>query len=169
MRQKNRIIALGGLLGALCIISLYLAAYLPTSRLFFYIVSSVFCGIMLIESGAYGAWMLYIATSLLSVCVIPDKPRILPYILLFGFYGIIKHYIEKIKSVSAQMALKFVFFAIDASAMYVILKKIFMLQLNFGKPLWLVAFIAAVIFFIYDYAYTKFIVYYNNMLKKRLK
>lgn len=44
-------VALGGILAAICLICLYLAVYLPANRLFFYSLASIFVSFIILESG----------------------------------------------------------------------------------------------------------------------
>lgn len=165
MASKSRRIALGGIMGALCILSLYLAAYLPTSRLFFYGISSVFCGVMVMEAGIKWAWVFYGATALLSIILIPDKIRAMPYIFFFGVYGIIKYYIESLKNITLELILKGLFFILSTGASAYIFKELLIAGISPKLPLWAVGAGAIVVFYIYDYAFSRFASYYIMKIK----
>jgi hypothetical protein len=166
MHNNSRIAALGGILGALCMICLYLAVYLPTSRLFFYGISSLFCSIMIIEFGIKAAWIFVFSTMLLSFIIIPDKIRIIPYISFFGIYGIIKYYIENIKYRTIRIALKGIFFVISVCLTAVIAKELFFADMESKLPVYVIGLIGLAVFYVYDYAYSKFIVYYKLHISK---
>lgn len=166
MTSMSKKIALGGMLIVLCIFSLYLAAYLPTNRLFFYGLSSLFSSIMLVEAGARWSWIFYGATSILSFFIIPNKPGLLPYITFFGFYGIVKYYIEGIDNLLVCILLKGAFFIFSMSATALIVKELFMGDVYSKLPIWGLAIIGIIIFYIYDYVYTRFLIYYETRLKR---
>jgi hypothetical protein len=166
--SRSKKVALGGVLGALCMVSLYLASYLPTNRIFFYGVSSIFSAVILVEAGANWAWTFYGATALLGLAVIPNKLGIVPYVVFFGIYGIIKYYIEGLRNTVIEIVLKGVFFALAAGAVFLIVRELFMAEVYSKLPLWALAIAAFIVFYIYDYAYTRFVIYYELKLRKRI-
>lgn len=167
MVPKSRNIALGGVLGALCIAFLYLASYLPTSRLFLYGVSSVFSSVILIEAGHRWAWTFYGATSILGFFLIPDKMDIIPYAIFFGFYGIIKYYIEGIRLRAAQYIAKGAVFAAALVFSYILVRELFSPEFYSVLPLWALGIAAIAVLYLYDYIYTLFVIYYEKKLRKR--
>lgn len=167
MAKSSRKVALGGVLGALCIICLYIASYLPTGRLFFYGVSSVFCAVILMEAGTKWAWAFYFSTMSLSLILIPDKIRVMPYATFFGIYGIIKYYIEGIRNLPAAYILKGIFFILVAFIIMVAARELFTVNISSGIPEFVLAIGGLGIFYIYDYAYSRFIAYYENNISKK--
>lgn len=168
MASGSKKVALGGVLSVLCIFSLYLAVYLPTNRIFFYGLSSIFSSVIMVEGGAGWAWTFYGATSMLAFFLVPNKIGIIPYVLFFGLYGIVKYYIEGIENVFLQIVLKGGVFLLSMLGTAIIAKEIFMSEVSSKLPLWVIAIIALVIFYVYDYAYTRFIMYYEIVLKKKI-
>lgn len=166
--SSSKKIALGGTLSVLCLFSLYLAAVLPTNRLFFYGLSSVFCSIIMVEAGTKWSFIFYGATSMLAFLLVPNKLGIIPYLLFFGVYGIAKYYIEGIKNIVAELLLKGVFFTASMAGTAVIVQELFMGDVSSKIPLWGLGIIALIIFYIYDYAYTRFVVYYEISLRKKI-
>ena len=161
--------ALSGILGALAVISLFFAAILPTSRLSLYVLSSFFISIIIIEYGIKPGWLFYVATSLLSVVLIPDKLGIIPYIIFFGIYGIVKVYIEKINKIVLEYFLKFAYFNICLFVAVYFIKNVFLENITVKLPWWLIIIALEIVFLIYDYVYTMFIAYYREKLKKILR
>ena len=155
MSTNSRGTSLGGILGALCIICIYFASSMPTSRIFLYGLSSIFCGIMVVETDRKWAWVFYGATSILSIFIIPNKAGLVPYILLLGYYGIMKYYIEKIQSVIFEILLCYIF-----------IKVVLGLNISIKFPLWEFGILALAIFYLYDFIYTKFMIYYETKFKK---
>lgn len=164
-----RKIALGGVLGALAVICLFLATVLPTNRLSFYALSSFFVAVMVMEWGIKAGWLFYAATSLVAIVVIPEKLEAVPYFLFFGIYGILKYYIEKINKQVFEYVLKFAYFNLCLLAAWFLIRQIFALSINIQLPWWGIIAVLEVVFFLYDFVYTLFIGYYRNKLKPMLK
>ena len=87
---------LGGICLALTVISMYASSIVPGIELTLLAISSLFTAVMLIETGVGGALLLYGASLILGIALIPNKLAVLPYGFFFGYYGILKYYIEKI-------------------------------------------------------------------------
>lgn len=162
-------IALNGILGALAIICLLLATILPTNRLSFYALSSFFIAIAIIENGSKAGWVFYAATSLLSLIIVPDKLGLVPYVIFFGIYGLVKYYIEKLDKLVFEYVLKFIYFNLCLGIALLFVSQLFSYNLTVKLPWWLLIIILEIVFFIYDYVYTMFIAYYRDKLKPRLK
>lgn len=162
-------IALNGILGALAVICLLLATILPTNRLSFYALSSFFVAVAIIEGGLKAGWLFYAATSLLSLVIVPEKLGLVPYLIFFGLYGLVKYYIEKLDKLVIEYVLKFVYFNICLGIALLSVSKLFGYSLSITLPWWLLIIALEIVFFIYDYVYTLFINYYKHKLKPRLK
>lgn len=163
-----RKISLSGILLALTVITLFLAAVLPVNELSLYALSSFFVSIIIIEFGIGAGWIFYMSSCLLSLIVIPNKLALIPYVAFFGAYGVIKYYIEKIDKVVIEYILKISYFNIFALTALYFVKKLFLNDFN-NFPWWAVIAGMEVAFVAYDYVFTLFIQYYNNKLKKVLK
>ena len=79
---------LGGICLALTVISMYAASVVPGIELTLLAVSSLFTAVMLLETGVGGALLLYGASLILGIALIPNKLAVLPYGFFFGYYGI---------------------------------------------------------------------------------
>ena len=90
---------------------MFAATFVPGVDLTFFAISSLFTVVMILETGVGGGLLLYAAACILGLILIPGKIALVPYIFFFGYYGIVKFYIEKIKSGAVQIALKLIFFA----------------------------------------------------------
>lgn len=162
-------IALNGILGALAVICLVLAAILPTNRLSLYALSSFFVAVSIIESGVKAGWIFYAATCLLALIVVPNKLGIIPYVIFFGMYGIVKYYIEKLNKIIVEYMLKLVFFNICVGIAALTVIEFFGFKLAVELPWWLLIIALQVIFFLYDIVYTLFINFYRGKLRPKLK
>jgi hypothetical protein len=166
---NTRKIALNGILGALAVICLLLATILPNNRLSFYALSSFFIAISIIESGIKAGWLFYAATSLLSLIIVPEKLGLVPYVIFFGIYGLVKYFIEKLGKLAVEYVLKFLYFNVCTGIALVSVSKLFGYNLTAKLPWWLLIIALEIVFFIYDFVYTLFINYYRDKLKPRLK
>lgn len=167
--KNTKKIALNGILGALAVICLLLASILPTNRLSFYALSSFFISVCIIESGMKVGWLFYASTSLLAMIIVPEKLKIVPYVLFFGIYGIIKYYIEKINKLVIEYILKFTFFNICAFIAVMTVSQLFGGEIIVKLPWWLIAIIFEIVFFIYDFIYTLVINYYRDRIRPKIK
>lgn len=111
-RKETNTIALGGICLALTIVFLFGASFVPGVELTLYALSSLFVAVMVIERGPKSGIMLYIAAVILGLILVPNKLGMLPYICLFGYYGVVKYYIEKNFNLKMQIAVKAVLFAV---------------------------------------------------------
>ena len=96
--SRTRALAVGGILLAVLIALLYLKTIIPIMDISFYVLISFFSGIMIIESNHKYSWIFYLASVVLSFIIPINKLAFLLYYSYFGVFGIIKYYIEKIKS-----------------------------------------------------------------------
>lgn len=115
-RKETNTIALGGICLALTIVFLFGASFVPGVELTLYALSSLFVAVMVIEKGPKSGLMLYAAAAVLGMILVPNKLGMLPYICLFGYYGVAKFYIEKLKGAAVQIAVKVVLFAVIIAA-----------------------------------------------------
>ncbi|MCQ2546864.1 MAG: hypothetical protein MJ161_04875 [Clostridia bacterium] len=104
-------IALGGICLALAVISLFGATVVPGIELTLFAISSLFTAVMIIETGVGGGALVYAGACILGFVLIPNKLALIPYVFLFGYYPILKYFIEKIKGGPLQIALKTIYFA----------------------------------------------------------
>lgn len=167
--NSGKIIALGGVLLALSLISIYVASFVPGFEITFYTISSVLVPIMIIESKVKGGWLLYLACSVMSLLILPNKIAAIPYIFFFGIYGIIKFYLEKIKQPVIQLVLKIFIFTIISVVAYKFFYSLFfeVITLRDSPPLVLLI-IGEVFFIFYDMILSGVINYYYKRFYGRI-
>lgn len=161
-------IALNGILGALALICLFLATVLPTNRLSLYALSSFFISVVIVESGIKAGWLFYVSTALLALIILPEKLGLVPYIIFFGFYGILKYYIEKLDKLILEYILKFIYFNLCIGTAWLLIRQFFIAEITVRLPWFVVIIVLEIIFLIYDFVYTLFVAYYRDKLKKVL-
>ncbi|EMS72192.1 hypothetical protein [Ruminiclostridium cellobioparum] len=170
MNSGSRVkrITLSGILLAFTVISVFLAATLPTSKLSLYALSSLFMAVIIIEFGTRAGWAFYLASAILSVLLVP-RLEVIPFIVFFGVYGLIKLYIERIPGRVIEYVLKLIYFNICLALGLFFLKEIILGGINLTAPVYIIAAVLELVFLLYDYIYTLFIRFYGSRLKQKLK
>lgn len=163
---RTKKLAYSGILLALVIITLFFATFLPTSRLALYVLSSFFISIIIVEFGVYAGWSFYLASNILAFFVISNKIGLIPYTILFGIYGIVKFYIEKLNKLPFEYILKLVYFNFCLILAFIFIKEFLMYNIKIQLPWWTLLIVLEILFIIYDYIYTRFINYYLHKLKR---
>lgn len=166
-KRDTKDIALGGILIALTIITLYAKTVIPTAKLSLYALSSFFVSIIVIESGIGMGWTFYVATSCISFFLIPDTIGLIPYFIFFGNYGIIKCYIERLDRLVIEYILKIIYFNLSMGLGYFLLNRFANIESIPKNPMVLLIILGLqVVFIVYDYIYTLLIGYYRRRIKK---
>lgn len=166
--SKVKKIALGGILLAFTVICVFLAATLPTAKLSLYAISSLFMAVIIIESGVKAGWVFYLASAILSALLVP-RLEVIPFIVFFGVYGLVKLYFERVHNRVIEYILKLVYFNVCLALGLIFLKEIIMNGVSLTAPVYIVAAVLEAVFLVYDYIYTLFIRFYGTQLKQRLK
>jgi len=170
MNSESYTLSLAGMMTALSLLFLYLAAILPTARLSMYAVASLFTIALCIEQRTLYAFLMFIAVSGLSLLIVPNITTSIPYILFFGHYGIAKYHFERIKDKILGFFLKLAYFNVFLIIMYFLAKSILLdtvpdfLKDNF----WLFLVVAQGVFIAYDFIYSKCASLYFNRFRKFL-
>ena len=163
--MKSNNIAKGGIFAALSLILLYLSSVFPTNKLFILGIASCIIPLSIMLTGVKNTLVVYAAVSLLSLFIIPSKLIAISYIFIFGSYGFVKYFIEKLRSMPLEVILKLLYFNITSAIIVFIYKLVIVKIPNINIYLIILALQFA--FIIYDYALTAFISYANkNLLKK---
>lgn len=166
MRKGTYKIALGGICLALTVAFMFGASIVPGVELTLYAISSVFIAVMIIETGVKGGIGLYAAAVLLGLLIVPNKLGILPYACLFGLYGVVKYYIEKIKNPVGQMILKVIFFGAEVTAVLMAFQGLLLGNIEIPDLPIAVLVIAGTLFLLlYDVLYTLLIRIYRERFK----
>ncbi len=160
-------ISLTAMFSAFSVIFIYLACIIPTANISLFFVSSLFVSGMVVEEQPFAAFMVYIISSLLSLLLVPNLIMVLPYVILFGHYGVGKYLIEKIRDRVVAFIIKLLYFNAGLVAIYFVYGAFFAPLLE-RLPLYALIVLAQAIFFAYDYCYTKIIVMYETKVRNRL-
>lgn len=157
MRDISYRVALGGIVSALCLVTMFLAGILPALYLLLPMIAGVLMMIIAVEVSSSWAMLTYIAVSLLSMIITFDKEAALIFIMLFGHYPVLRMYIEKIQLNGIRWLIKFTVFNVCVIAYFYVTVYIFGLDQmleefgEFGRyGAYIMLGIANVIFVLYD-------------------
>lgn len=162
------LLAFGGIISALSLISLFLCSVLTFNTMALLSLSSVFMGAMYIEGGYKSAILSYLSVSLLSLILPIDKTVSLAFILFFGYYPILKALIEKINKLYVEIAIKLIFFLIVSFSGVYGYSYFFAKSISEVLPLWAAALLATLFFGVYDYVLSIIFDYYFKKIKPKL-
>jgi hypothetical protein len=165
--QRTKMVALGGILLSMSLVTLFLASFIPGAELSLYALSSLYVAIIIIETKAKNGWIFYVASCLLAFLIIPNKLVLLPYVLFFGLYGVVKYYIEKIGKQAIEIVLKLVFFTFVWGIGTLFFRELLLGNIELPNLPVLVLIIGALIMFlVYDYLFTLMIGFYQKRFPK---
>lgn len=181
--MKSGNITLGGILIALTIIILYSASILPISTISVLTIASAIVPVCIIRSDIKTGVMVYLASSVISLFFIPLNIWLL-YTLIFGGYGIVKYFIERLRKEKLEILLKFVYYNIIFVLAVILAKAVLGIDVFLaaekiiskyivvngrilsGVLYWVVG---AVIYYLYDYAMTLIISFYMERIHHKVK
>ncbi len=164
--NKASLIAKGGLLTALGVLSLYLSSYLPTNRLFMESIATCIIIISILVSGLKNGMLVYASTAVLALLICGVRLTTIAYILFFGTYGFIKYYIEKLDKILLEYLVKILFFNLCLLILFLIYKLFLPTLLDMNKSIYLIIAAAQIFFLVYDYVLTLFISYFKRRYSK---
>lgn len=121
---KTSKLAGGGISTALCIIFLFFASFVPNLKFAFLFASSIVVGICILKYRLGASVICYIAASLLSLFILPNKFIALAFLVIFGNYPIVKLYIEKFKNIVLEYIVKFFAANVYLFLIYIVLRAI---------------------------------------------
>ncbi len=102
--------AMCGMCTALSVLLLFLGGVLTVFSYICPMITGILMIALVSTFGFSSAWITYFATSVLSFFLVPDKECMLMYVLFFGYYTIIRLFIEKIKFSALRLVIKLIIF-----------------------------------------------------------
>lgn len=168
MKVKSSSLVFGGISVALIIIFLYIGSIIVTNKVFLMGLSIIIGSISYIKGGIKTGLSVYLASAILAFFLVPNKLYIGIYII-FGVYPLIKLIAEKYKTI-LEYSIKYIAFNILFIAAYFIYSSLIYLGPLFDKTYLVVGFIILlqIAFFIFDFAFTKFIMFADDRILKRI-
>lgn len=171
MKQSGKV-ALGGVLGALSLVCLFLTIFPYATYALPALAGAVLIPVVL-EIGVKTGWMVYAAVAVLALIITPSVEAKMMFVAFFGYYPVLKASLERLRARWLEWTLKLVVFNVAMVVSYVLLLFVFGLEADtfelFGINLPLV-FLAMgnVVFVIYDVALTNIITLYMRSWHPRL-
>lgn len=175
--NRTKRVAVSGMMVALGVIILYVGSLIEVLDISMAAIASLICIIALVEYGRLYAWMVFAATALAAMLLLPEKFTPSLYVLLIGYYPMIKELIERVGKKSAKKVLfaavrwgiKLLFF--NAALLAVALVAIYILILPESEE-WMqmtMILLANAAFVLYDVALTRMISAYFFRLRRRFR
>lgn len=162
-------ITLPAMLLAMTLVFIYISTIVPTVSISFLFIASIFVSALMVEKEPILAVIVFFAATILGFIIVSDKMRMIPYVLFFGHYGIVKYYIEKVHNIVLRYAVKLVYFNAALIAAYFIIPKLLVsADISAILPPWALLLIAQPIFIIYDVVFSWIANYYYKNIRKYL-
>lgn len=165
--KKSTQVAVGGIASSLCLLLMFLTGIIPFATYALPAMAGAILIAVVIENGISTAVTVYVAVSLLSIFIAPDKEAAMMFIAFFGYYPIIKGKIERIHNRFFETIIKFAVFNIAVISAYLfvayVLRMSYVLEGlgDFGPSgLWPLLAVGNLMFASYDRALTGIILLY---------
>lgn len=174
-KNKNKTIriALCSIICAISLVLMILTGVIPVGTYALPCLAGILLVVVVIEYGYKWSLLSYLVISILSFILAADKEAAVYFILLFGYYPILKSIIEsKIHNRIVQYVIKFAIFNIVAVGSFYIVS--FLLAVSpseftlFGVYVpWVFLIIGNIFFIFYDLAVTGIVVQYVRRLRNK--
>lgn len=162
--------ALVGVLTALGLVILYLAALAPTGRLGLVALAGLVPAAAVVSSGLPAGVFCYAATGILGFLLSPDKGNALLYLLFFGLYPLVKCLVERLHKLPLEWICKLALFNGVFTACWFLLHNVLLSGLPaVFEELWVFYLLGNVIFVIYDLGFSKLITLYAARVDKVIR
>lgn len=172
--MKNSIkTAMCGVITAMSVALMFLGGVMFVFVYIMPMLTSVFMIMLKKTFSTSGAVITYISTSILSLMLVPEKECALMYVLFFGYYPIIYHSLESIKSVPLKWFSKLIVFNVSLLSVQLLLIYAFHIPfLSEGEGTAVIIVFAGlmnILFIIYDYTIKMLWILYERKLESRIK
>lgn len=175
MNRTSYKVALGGIISALCLVSMFLTGVIPILSLALPMVAGTLMMIVKEEVSTGWAFLTYTAVSLLSLFVTFDKESSIMFIFLFGLYPILKTMFDKIKPKFLRGFFKLLYYNVSVTIAFQITFKLFGMeeladQMNqyFQHGMLILLITTNPVFLMYDYVLGNLIEIYYKKLKPKI-
>lgn len=121
MKKVSYKVALGGVISSLCLLMMFLTAVFPLLAITLPIFSGMLITVVAIETNPKWGLVTFASVAILSFFVTPDKEAAILFALFFGYYPVLKAYIERKKPKLLQWIVKLVIFNIAIVCIYYII------------------------------------------------
>lgn len=119
-RSLSYKIALGGTLASMCLMCQFITGVFPVFYIIMPMICSLLVTVMATETNTRWALLMFLAVSILSLFITPNKDAALIFIMFFGHYPLIRPAFLKLKPRILSFALKLIFFNICIICYFII-------------------------------------------------
>lgn len=116
--RKPKHITTAFMFAALTLLTLYIADIIPVGRLAVLALCSFFVYAIMLESMYIGAFLCFAVVTFLGYLILPNKAGMVPYIALFGHYGIFRYLIGRVTGIGVSFILKLIYFNAGMAVIY---------------------------------------------------
>lgn len=120
-RLRAKRMAFCGMAAALMLVLMLLGTLIPLSTYLCPMLAGALAVPVVWELGEGSGWLVYVAVSVLCLFLAPDKEAALLYVLLLGWYPILRPRLQHIRLRPFRVALKLVLFNASLCAVYALL------------------------------------------------
>lgn len=175
MNSTSYKVALGGIISALCLVSMFLTGVIPILSLALPMIAGTLMMIIKVEVSTGWSFLTYTAVSMLSLFVTFDKESSVMFIFLFGLYPILKTFFDKVKLKLVRVLSKLIYYNVSVTIAFQITFKLFGMeeladQMNQYFPHGMLVLLIATnpVFLMYDYVLNNLIEIYYKKLKPKI-
>lgn len=172
--KKSTQVAIGGLSAAICLLLMFMTGLVPFSSYMFPALAGIILVAAAEENGVKAALTVFAVTSLLALMIVPDRSAVMMFILLLGYYPILRPSFQRLPRLIRVVA-KFLFFNLMIVVFYYIMKYVFMIPDmlegwgEFGKYTMYFAFaLANFTFCMYDFLLAQVTFLYANWFRPKI-
>lgn len=166
-KNKTKAIAFCGIAVAVIILLLFMAGIIDVLDYTACAICGLVVTFILIEFGTSSALGVYLASSFLSLLILPSKIATILFIAFCGWYSFVKRYLERLR-MPFDIILKLLLFNVVLCVIFAVTKFALMIE-NESSPILIGLFILCnFTFIIYDKLITKLIWLYVNVYRKKL-
>lgn len=167
-RLETKKLSLAALLCALSAVVAVIGCVFDMADLTACTVASVTVAICAIELGGKYPYLVFAVTGAILFLFFPSATVTWYFIMFFGYYPIVKKYLDRLPKILARV-LKFVLFNAAMFMLYFLMKKLlFAAEAEEGKSLLIMLVLFANVFFaVYDFSLSVFLTAYMKYYRKR--
>ena len=167
VKGKTAKLVFAALMAAMALGALYLGALLPTGRLGFAALGSLFLFAALWEAELRGALLAYAAAALLGFLLVPEKLVVLLFALFFGPYPALCALTERLRQVWLRWLIKILFFCAALTALVFLLSVTVTDLIRQELPLLVVYAAGAAALVVFDFCVSKLALWWQGRFHKK--
>ncbi|MEE1057268.1 MAG: hypothetical protein UH239_08495 [Acutalibacteraceae bacterium] len=174
MRKSTFNVALCGVISAISVVVMMLTAVVPVATYATPALAGMILVVLVIETNCKWAFASYIAVSIVSLLIVPDKEAVSLYVLFFGYYSMLKQFIEShIKNRMIQLGIKILVFSVAAISIYFISINLLGIPaeeyqiMGINIPVVFLV-LGIIVFLLFDYAFTGIISTYIDKFRDKI-